>query len=177
MPTISFSGVPVAVRPESAAALMRVIHTAEDLTHQSKSARYNIRGQPDEDYVGQLAALTEDVAHTMVDVLVARVQVLGQPVAYTLAAVAEGSVLTPFPLDLQDGVEITAQLGQSWMVLAELASEQIGVLRGLGDSVSAHILEHRLMDLEAASSNLQEIVGARDPEEAVEHQAIKGQLD
>lgn len=171
MPTISFSGVPEATRPKSAIALMRVVHTAEDLTHQSKTARYNIRGQPDEDYVGQLATLTEGVAHDMVDVLVARIQVLGQPVNYTLAAVVAGSVLTPFPLDLQDGVEIASQLGQSWSVLAELASEQIGALRGLGDSVSAHILEHRLMDLEAASANLQQIVSARDPEEAVEHQA------
>lgn len=175
MPKVSFSGVPAAIRPKAAAALMRVVHTAEDLTHQSKAARYNTRGLPESAYVTSLGTLTEGTAHAIVDTLVARVQVLAEPVNYTLEAVVQGSVLTPFPMGLQDAAEITQQIGNGWAALAELGAEQAAALRSMGDSVSAHILEHQIIALEAASAQLQEIVGAQDPMEAVETAVVLGQ--
>ena len=171
-PSVSFAALPASQRAKAANALMAVVHTAEDLAHHSKSARYNVRGLPEQATVDKVCELTETQAHAIVDVLVARLQVLGQPVRYTLAAVQAGSALVPFPADLEDPVQILQRLGESWTALGEVMGEQAAALRELGDAVSAHMVEHAWMALECDSSRLQEIVGASDPEEAVEHVAL-----
>jgi hypothetical protein len=110
----------------------------------------------------------EGALHAQSDVLVARVQLLGQPINYSLAFVAENSGIKPFPLDVQDPVQVARLLGETWTAMCELTREHTAGLRAAGDLVSAHIAEHGAISLEAASAGLQDILASLDPEEALE---------
>lgn len=167
-PLVTYTGLPEATIRKAGPALVRLIHTWEAMVHQSKSARYNVQGSPYADAVNAVCSGLEDKLHGFTDPLVARAQVLGVPVPYNLALVAKNSGLQPFPDDLDDGAKIMELLATTWADVCTISREQVQALRDAGDMVSAHVAEHQVMLLEAASSVFQDIMGAGDPAEALE---------
>lgn len=152
---------------KSGPALVKMAHALEGMSHQAKTAQYNVRGNPAAAGVAQITGCMIDQLHRLADPLVRRAQVVGWPVSYNLAFVLENSGLEPFPLDLDDPGEIVQTLADVWGAVCEIAREQIALMRDAGDMVSAHIAEHQLMELECATSVLQDVL-ARDPDEALE---------
>lgn len=168
VPTASFVGIPDKVASKAGALLVKIVHAWEATVHACKTARYNTRGLPESAAITQLCEAMEAALHGQGDTLIARVQLLGQPVNYSLAFVAENSGIKPFPLDVQDPAQVVQLLAETWTAMCELTREHTQALRDAGDPVSAHLAEHGAIQLEGASAGLQDILAGLDPEEALE---------
>jgi DNA-binding ferritin-like protein len=171
----SYVGLSPQVIATSGPALVKVVHAMEAFVHQCKTARYNVRGNPEATAVTLICTQVEDSLHVLGDPLVTRATVLGVQVNYNLAFVAENSGLEPFPLDLDDPVKIVEVLADTWTAVCEIAREQTQVMRDAGDPVSAHVTEHQSMCLEAMTTVLQDVLG-RDPGEALEAIGTEGRV-
>ena len=127
------------VREVSVGALNATLVDTIDLTNSVRMAHWTVRGSHFaglhklfETFYGDLAAVTDDVAERIV-------QLGGTPDGST-QLVGEKTRLTPYPVELRDGIEHVKALTSRYAALAKTVREGIDATDEAGDADTADLL-------------------------------------
>ena len=145
----------------SIAVLQGCLVDGIDLYNATRQAHWNVKGPHFgqlhtlfEDFYGQLATGTDDLAERIVQ--------LGGTAVGTTQALAQGTRLEPYPTDVYDGMAHVRQLSQRYAQVAKTLREGIDQTDEAGDADTADLLTEQSRAVDKMLWMLEAHLQARD---------------
>jgi starvation-inducible DNA-binding protein len=127
--------------------LQQALADVADLTMQTKTAHWNVKGPHFIALHKLFDELYEDVS-VHVDTIAERMAALGGHVKGRVQDVVESTRLKPYPLEISEGLEHVKALADAYGQFANELRADIGTLEDLNDEVSSDVLNALTADLD-----------------------------